>query len=113
MRIARRYMHGRRRRKSPLKAVGGEDLDVQQEEALQDWEKAKTVNSNTAKDKVAAEGREGIQKVQIVGDENTLTNDENAKDQKETGKPENSAREKIEEVRGKLKGNSWWNRMFG
>ena len=23
------------------------------------------------------------------------------------------AREKIEEVRGKLKGNSWWNRMFG
>jgi|TARA_R100000995_G_scaffold79771_1_gene51040 hypothetical protein len=62
----RRYMHGRRRKKSALTAVTMEDQDNQQEKASQDWEKAKTNNSQTAKATVASEGKEGVQRIEIV-----------------------------------------------
>jgi hypothetical protein len=61
-------MHGRRRKKSAfpmLQRMPGQQ-DDQQEKASQDWEKAKTNNSETAKDKVAAESKDSIQKVEIV-----------------------------------------------
>ena len=68
----RRYMHGRRRKKSALTAVAMEEQGNQQEQATQDWERAKTNNSKTAKETVASEGKEGIQKVEIVNNNNQM-----------------------------------------
>ena len=63
----RRYMHGRKRRKSPFTFQSEDEVDVDSTaENAPEHERAQARNNNAARQEAFEEGKEKIQKVQIV-----------------------------------------------